>query len=152
MHVLLLHRYRCAFCQPVKHVICAGKGTQHQAHHPIMNTQLLSTVNPGYCTMEIASIAQLMLPYFLKISNKRWRALMLIAWKEHLQGHYLLLKGDRPLIVTEWLTWMLVLIQFAIRWKLASMRMIPWQMVETPLLPYLHRYLIPLFKVLDVFM
>ena len=84
-----------------KDVMCTGKGTQLQAYRPFENVQSQSSVNPGYCMMDRVSIAQLMRPFFLKILNKRLRALLLIAQKEHLQGHNLLLNGDRPLMVME---------------------------------------------------
>ena len=64
--------------------------------------------------MDRVSIAQLMRPFFLKILNKRLKALLLITQKEHLQGHNLLLNGDCPLMVKECQIWILVLIELAI--------------------------------------
>ena len=82
-------------CIPLyKDVMCTGKGIQLQAYRPIENVQPQSSVNPGYGMMDRVSIAQLMRPFFLKILNKRLRALLLITQKEHLQEHNLLLNGD----------------------------------------------------------
>ena len=107
--LISLRNYYCVklavlsvMCIPLyKDVMCTGRGTQLQAYRPFENVQPQSSVNPGYCMMDRVSIAQLMRPFFLKILNKRLRALLLITQKEHLQGHNLLLNGDCPLMVME---------------------------------------------------